>query len=180
MTLYRKYWLYALLVPIIVIALDQASKYAIIDMFGVVPNICEVNPFPGLFKEVSPVVDWALVCNQGVSFGMLSGDSTIKRWGLTIFAAIMCGVLWYALTRSQDGLTRLSIGLIIGGAIGNGIDRALYGAVTDFISVEQLIPVFPWVFNIADSAITCGVIGLLAAGFWVDYQEKNSGKKTQT
>ena len=59
----------------------------------------------------------------------------------------------------------------------SGIDRALYGAVTDFISVEQLIPFFPWVFNIADSAITCGVIGLLIAGFWADYVEKKA--KTQ-
>lgn len=172
MKLYPRYWFYALIIPIIVIALDQVSKYAILDMFAVPTNICEINPYPGLFKDIGPVIDWALVCNQGVSFGMLSGDSTVKRWGLTIFAALMCGVLWYALARSKDMLTRLSIGLIIGGAIGNGIDRALYGAVTDFISVEQLIPFFPWVFNIADSAITCGVIGLLLAGFWVDYQDK--------
>ena len=76
-------------------------------------------------------------------------------------------------------LTRLSIGLIIGGAIGNGIDRALYGAVTDFISVGQLLPFFPWVFNIADSAITCGVIGLLLAGFWADHVEKKAQKENK-
>jgi len=171
---YPKYWVYAGFIPLVTILLDQWSKLAILDMFEVPNNICEINPFPGLFKDVSPVIDWALVCNQGVSFGMLSGDSSVKRWGLTIFAAIMCGVLWYALARSKDWMTRLSIGLIIGGAIGNGIDRALYGAVTDFISVEQLIPFFPWVFNIADSAITCGVIGLLLAGFWVEYKEKQA------
>jgi len=127
-----------------------------------------------VFKDIGPVVDFALVCNQGVSFGMLSGDSSFKRWALTIFAVVMCGVLFYALSRSKDLMTRLSIGLIIGGAVGNGIDRALYGAVTDFISVEQLIPFFPWVFNIADSAITCGVIGLLIAGFWADFVEKKA------
>lgn len=174
MKLYPKYWLYGALIPIIVIILDQWSKYAILDMFEVPHNICEINPFPGLFKDVSPIIDWALVCNQGVSFGMLSGDSSLKRWGLTLFAVVMCTILLYALARTKDGMTRLSIGLIIGGAIGNGIDRALYGAVTDFISVGELIPFFPWVFNIADSAITCGVIGLLIAGFWADYVEKKA------
>ena len=166
--LYPKYWVYAGLIPLITVLLDQWSKYAILDMFKVPHNICEINPFPGLFKEISPVVDWALVCNQGVSFGMFSGDSSLKRWLLTLFAAVMCCVLFYMLSRTKDMITRLSVGLIIGGAIGNGIDRALYGAVTDFISVEQLIPFFPWVFNIADSAITCGVIGLFIAGFFAD------------
>ena len=168
MKLYRTYWIYAALVPLVTIAVDQWSKYAILDMFKVPHNICEINPFSGLFKEISPVVDFALVCNQGVSFGMFSGDSSLKRWLLTIFAAIMCCVLFYVLTKTKDFITRLSLGLIIGGAIGNGIDRDLYGADTDFISVEQLIPFFPWVFNIADSAITCGVIGLFIAGFFAD------------
>ena len=172
--LWPKFWVYAGLVPLITILLDQWSKYAILDMFKVPHNICEINPHPGLSQEFSPIIDWALVCNQGVSFGMLSGDSSLKRWGLTIFAAIMCCILLYALSRTKDMLTRLSIGLIIGGAIGNGIDRALYGAVTDFISVGQLLPFFPWVFNIADSAISCGVVGLLIARFWTDYMEKKA------
>lgn len=194
--LYPTYWIYAALVPLVTVILDQLSKYAILDMFDVPHNICEINPFPGLFKEFSPVIDWALVCNQGVSFGMLSGDSSFKRWALTIFAAVMCGVLLYFLARTQKKtmddngnkfveprglskprlLTRLSIGLIIGGAIGNGIDRALYGAVTDFISVHQLLPFFPWVFNIADSAISCGVVGLLIASFWSENIEKKAAQ----
>ena len=200
MKLYRTYWIYAALVPLVTIAVDQWSKYAILDMFKVPHNICEINPFPGHFQEFGPIFDWALVCNQGVSFGMLSGDSTLKRWGLTIFAAVMCCILFYALASTRKrtvedkgapfieaeglskprALTRLSIGLIIGGAIGNGIDRALYGAVTDFIHVEQLLPFFPWVFNIADSAISCGVVGLLIASFWGEHVEKKAAKPTET
>ena len=177
MKFYPKFWLYAGAIPFVTVILDQLSKYAILDMFQVPFNICEINPFPGLFKEVSPVVDFALVCNQGVSFGLFSGDSMLKRWLLTSFAVVMCCILLYALSRTKDFITRLSIGLIIGGAIGNAIDRALYGAVTDFISVEQLIPFFPWVFNIADSAITCGVIGLFLAGFFTDEAaEKPAGQ----
>jgi len=67
----------------------------------------------------------------------------------------------YVLTQSKDWLNKLSIALIIGGAIGNGIDRALFGAVTDFIDFSDIG--FRWVFNIADSAITVGVMGLIAA-----------------
>ena len=75
----------------------------------------------------------------------------------------MSGVLVYTLTQSKDWLNRLSIAMIIGGAIGNGIDRALFGAVTDFIDFSDIG--FRWVFNIADSAITIGVIGLIIASF---------------
>ncbi len=163
--LYKSFWAYAALIPALIVAADQASKYWAVNMFNVPFNICEINPFPGLQREMSPIVDLALVCNQGVSFGLLSGDSDLKRWLLTIFAFVMCCVLLYALSKTKDRLSRFSIALIIGGAIGNGIDRALFGAVTDFISVHELIPFFPWIFNIADSAITCGVIGLLLASF---------------
>lgn len=164
-TPYKHFWLYAAGLPIIVIILDQLTKLWATKTFKVPFNICEINPYPNKFQDMGPIVDLALVCNQGVSFGLLGGDSSLKRWLLTLFALLMCGILFYALTRTKDTLSRLGIGLIIGGAIGNGIDRALFGAVTDFISVGQLLPFFPWVFNIADSAITCGVIALLLASF---------------
>lgn len=163
--LYKSYWIYALLIPFISVVLDQWSKFAIIEMFKAPQNICEINLRPGLFKEVGPIFDWALVCNPGISYGLLQGDSSIKRWALTIFAVVMCVVLLYALTRCKDWLNRLSIALIISGAIGNAIDRARFGAVTDFISVHDFIPFFPWVFNIADSAISIGVVGLIIASF---------------
>ena len=124
--LYKSFWAYAALIPVLVVAADQATKYWAIKMFNVPFNICEINPFPGLEREMSPIVDLALVCNQGVSFGLLSGDSNLKRWLLTLFALIMCGVLLYALAKTKDKLSRLGISLIIGGAIGNGIDRALF------------------------------------------------------
>ena len=164
---------YGLSIPAVIVILDQLSKYWAISKFDVPMNICEINPRPGLEIEVSPIFDWALVCNPGISFGLLGGDSPAKRWGLTIFAVFMCCVLLYALARTKDNLTRFSIALIIGGAIGNGIDRFLYGAVTDFISVHQLIPFFPWVFNVADSCITIGVIGLLAASYINDRKPIN-------
>ena len=155
--------IYALLIPVTIVIFDQWSKYAIIQSFNAPMNICEINLRPGYKHEIMNLFDFTLVCNPGVSWGQLQGDSQLKRWLLTFFALGMSGVLVYALTQSKDWLNRLSIGLIIGGAIGNGIDRALFGAVTDFIDFSDIG--FRWVFNIADSAITVGVIGLIIASF---------------
>ncbi|WP_409432121.1 signal peptidase II [Litorimonas sp. RW-G-Af-16] len=167
----RRDWLtFVLAVPLVVIISDQLSKWWATQFFNVPMSICETNPRPGLEYEVSPIVDLALVCNQGISWGLLQGDSSIKRWLLTAFAFIMCGVMIYIFRQSRDWITRLSLGLVIGGAIGNGIDRFLFGAVTDFINFGDIG--FHWVFNIADSAISVGVVGLILASFRNDRLEK--------
>jgi len=153
--------IYALLIPIVLILLDQWTKYAVIQSFDVPMSICEDNLRPNKEHIIPGPMDISLVCNPGISWGLLQGDSPLKRWILTAFAFIMSGVLVYALTQSKDRLTKLSIALIISGAIGNGIDRFLFGAVTDFIDFGEIG------FNIADSAITCGVIGLLLVSFFV-------------
>jgi len=165
---------YGLFIPGFIVLIDQLTKYWAINLFDAPMNICEINPFPGYQKEVSPIFDFALVCNQGVSWGLLQGDSPVKRWLLTIFAFVMCIVLLYTLMKTKDTLSKLSLALVIGGAIGNGIDRALYGAVTDFLNFSDIG--FRWVFNVADSAITIGVIGLIAASFLAPKPEKDAGK----
>jgi len=165
---------FGVFLPAFVVIFDQLTKFWAVRVFDQPMNTCEINPFPGLTKEISPIVDLALVCNQGISWGLLQGDSPVKRWLLTIFAFVMsCALLW-VLRDTKDRLSQLSIGLIIGGAIGNGIDRALFGAVTDFINFGDIG--FHWVFNIADSAITIGVIGLIAASFLTAKAEKNAAK----
>lgn len=164
--------IYALAIPVILILLDQWTKYAVINSFDVPMNICEITLNPGKTHKVPGPMDISLVCNPGISWGLLQGDSPMKRWVLTAFAFIMSGVLVYALTQSKDRLTKLSIALIISGAIGNGIDRFLFGAVTDFIDFGEIG--FHWVFNIADSAITCGVIGLILASFLIKPEAETS------
>lgn len=167
----RKDWLlYGLSIPVATVVIDQLTKWWATRFFNVPMNICEINSRPGFDYDLWPIMDIALVCNQGISWGLLQGDSSVKRWALTVFAFVMCGVLFYALNRSRDALTRLSLAFVIGGAIGNGIDRALFGAVTDFIDFGDIG--FHWVFNIADSAITIGVIGLVIASFLQDKREK--------
>lgn len=104
-----------------------------------------------------------MVWNQGVSFGLLRADHDILRWLLVLFAVgVAAGIAWW--TRNCERLlTGMGFGLIIGGAVGNAIDRARFGAVVDFLDVTQLM--FPWVFNVADSAISVGVVLLLLDSF---------------
>ncbi|PHR94482.1 MAG: signal peptidase II [Robiginitomaculum sp.] len=170
----KNLWVWAGAIPLFVIALDQLTKAWAIKQFDVPHNICAINPHPDMKIELSPVFDLALVCNQGVSFGMLSSSSMITRTVLTLFALGMCGFLLTWLNKEKDKLMSLALALIIGGAIGNAIDRALYGAVTDFLSFADIY--FIWVFNVADSAITCGVIGLLLAMFLQYRVEKKAAK----
>ncbi len=109
---------------------------------------------------LTPFFDLVLLWNRGISYGLLPQESTLGRWGLILFAfgASLALAAWLA--RLDSRLAAISIGLIIGGAIGNAIDRILYGAVADFFSFHAFG--YQWyVFNIADTAIVAGVVGLL-------------------
>jgi signal peptidase II len=109
---------------------------------------------------VTSFFDLVLVWNQGISYGLLPQQSALGRWGLILFAVFASAALAVWLARLDSRLAAASIGLIIGGAIGNGIDRILYGAVADFFSFHAFG--YQWyVFNIADTAIVAGVVGLL-------------------
>ena len=110
--------------------------------------------------RLAPFVDLILVWNQGVSYGLLPQRSELGRWGLILFAFASAIALIVWLARVTSPLAAACLGLIIGGAIGNAIDRILYGAVADFFSLHAFG--FEWyVFNIADTAIVAGVVGLL-------------------
>ncbi len=109
---------------------------------------------------LAPFFDLVLVWNPGVSYGLFKQDSAAGRWMLISFAAAAALALIAWLARLQTRLAAASVGLIIGGALGNAIDRIHYGAVADFFSFHVLG--FSWyVFNLADVAIVTGVVGLL-------------------
>jgi len=152
---------YGLWLPAGVVIIDQVTKWAATRAFDKTMSVCATEPQINVTREISPVVDLSLLCNEGVSWGLLQGDSPLKRWGLLLFAVIMVGVLLSALASARDAFSRLSLSLVIGGAVGNAIDRALFGAVTDFVNASDIG--FNYVFNVADSAITVGIIGLLLA-----------------
>jgi signal peptidase II len=130
----------------LIVVLDQLSKFWIVDSFGLEARGPVILPGP---------VNLTWVCNRGVSFGLLTADSDVTRWGLTAFAVIVAVILAVWVRKADKMLFAASVGLIIGGAIGNAIDRARYGCVADFIDFSELM--FPWVFNVADAAINVGI-----------------------
>lgn len=135
---------------LLVIVLDQLTKAWIIG--GV--SLREVGQIPVL----PPILNFSWVENTGVSFGLFGGGEA--RWGLTIFSIVVsAGLAWWAL-RADRRLLITAIGLVMGGALGNVIDRVRFGYVVDFIDFSGT-GVFPWVFNVADSAITVGVVLLI-------------------
>jgi signal peptidase II len=110
--------------------------------------------------RLAPFFDLILVWNQGVSYGLFPQESGLGRWVLILFALTSALALFVWLARITSPLAAVCVGLIIGGAVGNAIDRILYGAVADFFSLHAFG--FEWyVFNVADTAIVAGVIGLL-------------------
>lgn len=160
--------------PAIMVGLDQLSKWATTRSFDQPLNVCEISN-PNFTHEISPIMDITLLCNRGISWGLMQGDSSIKRWGLTIFAFVMVAVLLFVLRRTTDRLGQISLSFVIGGAIGNAIDRLLFGAVTDMIDFSDVG--FKFVFNIADSFITVGVIGLFLSSWLVERRLKRASVK---
>ena len=160
-------------IPAVLVALDQASKWAITRFFDVPMGIC-AEADPNFTHELSPLVDLSLLCNRGISWGLMQGDSSFKRWGLTLFAFLMTIALIYVLRKTQDRLGQFSLTLVIAGAVGNAIDRLFFGAVTDMINFEDIG--FNYVFNVADSYITVGVIGLFVSSYLTEKQEKAAAK----
>lgn len=133
-----------------VIVLDQASKWLIVARVMDPPRRIEVTPFFNL------VLAW----NPGVSFGMFNSGSPLAVWGLAAVALLIVVVLLVWLTRVGHRLGAAAIGLIVGGAVGNVIDRLRFGAVADFLDFH--VSGYHWpAFNVADSAITIGVLFLL-------------------
>lgn len=105
-----------------------------------------------------PIFNLTFVLNDGVSFGLFGGGA--MRWVLTVFSLAVAGVLgWWAL-KSDRRLLTTAIGMVMGGALGNVIDRIRFGGVVDFLDFSGT-GVFPWIFNVADSAITIGVVLLI-------------------
>ncbi len=112
---------------------------------------------------VLPVLNFAMVWNQGVTFGLLNGLGANGHYLLAGVAVLVVLALIFWLRRAESALVGAALGAIAGGAIGNIIDRLHYGAVVDFIQVHA----YGWswyVFNVADAAIVCGVAALVLDG----------------
>ena len=140
---------YALAAAVIVV--DQLSKYWVLEVFRLPER---------LQAEVLPFFYLTMVWNRGVSFGLLQAEVDLARWGLALFSTVVAVGLAVWARRVTRPWVAVALGLIIGGALGNMIDRVRFGAVADFLDFSRLLP-FPWVFNVADSAISIGVALLI-------------------
>jgi signal peptidase II len=141
---------------------DQALKLWLLFDFG----LAQKGVVP-----LAPALDLRLVWNTGISYGLLQQQTSLGGLILLLGKAVAVVLLWIWLARTRTRLAALSLGLIIGGAIGNAIDRLAYGAVADFVHFH--VGGFSWyVFNLADAAIVAGVAGLLYESFFGDRAAK--------
>ena len=148
-----------IIAAIAVLILDQASKVWLLFVFDIAHR--------GAVR-VTPFFDLVLAWNVGISFGWFQNDSQIAQISLMVIKAVAVIVLAIWMARSRTLIATLALGLIIGGAVGNGIDRFAYGAVVDFALFHLQIGgnTYNWyVFNLADVAIVAGVAALLYDSF---------------
>lgn len=156
----------ATLTATIIFALDQASKLAVVQGLDLINR--------GVIEVVPPFLVFRMAWNQGINFGLFANDAEIVRWALIVLALGISLWVWMWVRRENPGpLSQISAGFLIGGALGNVIDRIIYGAVADFLNMSCCGFENPYAFNVADIAIFAGAIGLvLFTGSGKDTTEK--------
>lgn len=143
----------AVIVAAVVLLLDQALKYVVI-------QVLHLDRVYGI-DLIDPWLNLRMAWNQGMNFGLFSSEQDLTRWILIGIAIAVCLWVWIWLLRSsRTRLARISAGLLIGGALGNVIDRVTYGAVADFLNMSLPNWRNPYSFNLADISIFIGAFGL--------------------
>jgi signal peptidase II len=162
-------WRWGIPLIVAIVVVDQLTKAWVLATpeFAALDCLAQRVPCGGI--EISALFDFSMTWNRGVSFGAMQAEG-LARWGLfVVILGISIGfTIW--LLRAERTLTALALSLVVGGAVGNLIDRAIFGAVVDFIDfrgpwfgwVVGGWPIgFPWIFNVADAAISIGAVTLL-------------------
>ena len=142
-------------VALLTVIADQASKLWLLDVFDLAGRAR---------VALTPFLDLVLVWNAGISYGLFQQQPSRGVWALLAFKVVAVALLWVWLARAGSRLAAVALGLIIGGALGNAVDRLHWPGVMDFVlfHVEAATWSFRWyVFNLADAAIVAGVAGLL-------------------
>ena len=144
----------ALWTTLAILILDQALKW------GVVVGLDLRNQL--LIEVWDPFLTLTMAWNRGVNFGLFADDSVWLRWALVVLPVIVSVWVWRWVRRDgANPALQVSAGFLIGGALGNAIDRVVWGAVADFLNVTCCGLRNPWAFNVADIAIFIGAFGLI-------------------
>jgi signal peptidase II len=157
---------FGVIAALIVALLDQTLKLWLLFVFRLADKGA---------VAVAPFVDLVLTWNSGISYGWFQQEGPFGQWALLVVKAIAVLLLWIWLARAATRPTAIALGLIIGGAIGNAVDRLAYGAVADFVLLHAETSTwrFNWyVFNLADVAIVAGVGVLLYESLRGDHAPK--------
>ncbi|OSP55032.1 signal peptidase II [Pseudoruegeria sp. SK021] len=138
------------------LALDQGSKWAVVHGMGLKTR--------HYIDVVPPWLQFRMGWNEGINFGLLSGQPDAARWILIAVAIVIS--IWVTLWARRDGRVGMMIaaGVLVGGALGNVLDRVVYGAVADFLNMSCCGIANPYVFNLADVGIFAGAIALVIWG----------------
>ncbi len=150
---------------------DQATKFWLLNAFDLAGRG---------HLAVTPFVDLVLTWNTGISYGLFPQQGGFGQWALLAFKAAAVVLLWIWLARAPSRLTAVALGLIVGGALGNTIDRLHWPGVMDFVlfHIETASFSFRWyVFNFADVAIVAGVLGLLYDSLWAGTPQKRPDRE---
>ncbi len=138
----------------IVLALDQGSKLLVVHALDLKHRLA--------IDVIPPFFNLRMAWNRGVNFGLFAGEAEWIRWGLVALALAISASVWLWVRRQPPRpVVLVATGLLVGGALGNVIDRIAYGAVADFINMSCCGFTNPYAFNIADVAIFAGAIGLV-------------------
>ncbi|WP_322890805.1 MULTISPECIES: signal peptidase II [unclassified Yoonia] len=136
-----------------VFLIDQISKYFVVHWLGL------INEQDGIIEVWPPFIEFRMAWNRGVNFGLFADYD--MRWALIAVALLISGaVIWWLNRTGGTKWVYIAGGFMIGGAIGNVIDRIIYGAVADFLNMSCCGINNPYAFNVADIAIFAGAIGL--------------------
>lgn len=143
------------LIAALVFALDQATKWLVVWHLDLVTR--------GQIDVAPPWLTLRMAWNRGVNFGLFAQDGQAGRWVLIALAlAISAWVLWWIARTPQGPLAQAGAGLLVGGALGNVVDRLAFGAVADFLNMSCCGIENPYAFNVADVAIFAGALALVA------------------
>ena len=136
-----------------ILMLDQITKYLVVFYMNLIER-GQMSVWPGF-------IHFHMAWNSGINFGLFSNNGLAARWILIVIALGICGVVTYWMRRETRSIALISAGMVIGGALGNVVDRILHGSVADFLNITCCGLHNPFAFNVADIAIFAGLLGLM-------------------